>query len=76
MGGVVSVDDCIARTARRAIDAISDPAVGPISRCGHCTVCVTAPRPLPPVPERKARSWWPYAAAAAVGFAAVWRWQR
>lgn len=76
MGGVVSVDDCIARTARRAIDAISDPAVAPISRCGHCTVCVTAPRPLPPVPERKARSWWPYVVAATVGFAVVWGWLR
>ena len=74
---VMSIDDCVARAARRAIDAISDPAMGPINRCGHCTVCVTAPSPLPPVPVRKARSWWPYAAAAAVvGFAAVWRWQR
>ena len=74
---VMSIDDCVARAARRAIDAISDPAMGPINRCGHCTVCVPAPRPLPPVPVRKARSWWPYAAAAAVvGFAAVWRWQR
>lgn len=72
----MSVDDCVARAARRAIDAMSDPAVAPASRCGHCTVCVTAPRPLPEVSERKARSWWPYVAAAAAGFAVAWGWSR
>lgn len=69
------MDDCIARTARRAIDGVGDPEPPPVVPCGHCQVC-TAPRPLPPVSERKARSWWPYVVAATVGFAAVWRWQR
>ena len=52
------MDDCIARTARRAIDGVGDPEPPPVVPCGHCQVC-TAPRPLPPVPVRKARSWWP-----------------
>ena len=69
------MDDCIARTARRAIDGVGDPEPPPVVPCGHCQVC-TPPRPLPAVPERKARSWWPYAAAATVGFAVVWGWSR
>ena len=70
------MDDCIARTARRAIDGVGDPSPPPVVPCGHCQVC-TPPRPLPAVLEAQGTPWglWGLlAVAGAVAALLVRRW--
>ena len=62
----MGVDDCIARTARRAIDGAGGPEPPPVVPCGHCQVC-TPPRPIPPVLEARGVPWGLWAGAAFVG---------
>lgn len=62
----MGVDDCISRTARRAIDSVGDPSPPPVVPCGHCQMC-TPPRPIPAVLEARGVPWEMWAGAAAVG---------
>lgn len=66
----MGVDDCISRTARRAIDSVGDPSPPPVVPCGHCQMCA-APRPLPAVLEAQATPWEMWAVCAVVGAAAA-----
>ena len=66
----MGVDDCISRTARRAIDGAGGPEPPPVVPCGHCQMC-TAPRPLPAVIEARAAPWGMWAVLAVVGAAAA-----